>query len=914
MSTSTAFFSHASTPPQGRWGGYKLSAIALLLAIMALAPAAAAAPPALFFSDLDWGPKTGWEGSATKGAAVSIWGLNFGSTRGSSFVTVNGVQLTSASDYAEWGVTSSARGLQRITFWLNSNCDDGPGWISVNVGGQTSASIPFTVAPGKIYFVAPNGSNSNAGSSTAAPWKDIAMFNPGKNPSGDGQYIVYVRDGTYTALDVDSAFVALRGPYGGPSSRKALVAFPGESPLLNVTNASRGVIWNATYSPYGRNNYFTYAKLHMNGGTMAFGLWGDFLRVVGNTMDAMQTNSWTGVVMVDGSQQVQILGNLFASCGYDSYKHNIYIKTHANYVSADKSVDQVTVGWNEFADPVAGSDNRGGAIFVSRASDSGSKFVDHVYIHSNYFHGGNMEFIYTGDSTPHNGDIWVYNNVFRDNSNGAGGLFFAWGTRNAYVYNNTFYGLSGEGMMAVTSTSQVFSKNNIFYSTGTPHLKLETYQGATFNSQNDLFYGAAAPSGAGITLTGAKSGSPLFVSSSDLHIQASSPAVSAGASVSPVEADFAGVYRPQGGGWDIGAYEYDQGQQSASVAVAVSPTSAQLSAGQVQQFTATVSGSANQAVTWSLSPSTGTLSSTGLYTAPSSIAAQTTVTIKAVSAADSSASATASITLTPAAPVSLTVSPTAVSLSQGQTRQFTATVSGSTTQTVTWSLSPAVGTISAAGLYTAPASVSAQTVVTVKAVAAADTSVSATATVTLTPPATPTSIAISPATVSLSKSQSRQFTVTCTSGSMPSIKWSRYPAVGALVNGLYTAPSSITAPQKVTVTATSTTDASVQASAVVDLIAQPDSTAVTVTVSPTSATLFARWRKQFQATVTGTDAKGVTWSISPAVGKITASGYYTAPSRVTKTQTVTIRATSVTDPTKSATATVTLKPLWAWWF
>ncbi|HPT28544.1 MAG TPA: hypothetical protein PLZ95_19145, partial [Bryobacteraceae bacterium] len=50
--------------------GLILKTMALLLAVVALAPAVSAASPALFFSDLDWGPKTGWEGSATKGAAV----------------------------------------------------------------------------------------------------------------------------------------------------------------------------------------------------------------------------------------------------------------------------------------------------------------------------------------------------------------------------------------------------------------------------------------------------------------------------------------------------------------------------------------------------------------------------------------------------------------------------------------------------------------------------------------------------------------------------------------------------------------------------------------------------------------------------------------------------------------------------
>ncbi|KKQ21706.1 MAG: hypothetical protein US37_C0009G0001, partial [Candidatus Moranbacteria bacterium GW2011_GWF2_37_11] len=84
----------------------------------------AASFPVLLFSDLTDAPVSGWEGSPTKGAAISIWGRNLGTERGSSYVTIGGVNLTNDSDYAEWGATTNpttASGQQRITFWLNSS-------------------------------------------------------------------------------------------------------------------------------------------------------------------------------------------------------------------------------------------------------------------------------------------------------------------------------------------------------------------------------------------------------------------------------------------------------------------------------------------------------------------------------------------------------------------------------------------------------------------------------------------------------------------------------------------------------------------------------------------------------------------------------------------------------------------------
>jgi hypothetical protein len=85
-----------------------------------------------------------------------------------------------------------------------------------------------------------------------------------------------------------------------------------------------------------------------------------------------------------------------------------------------------------------------------------------------------------------------------------------------------------------------------------------------------------------------------------------------------------------------------------SVAVSVSPANASLSAGQTRQFSATVTGASNTSVTWSISPTVGTVSSSGLYTAPATIASQQTVAVIATSQADPSKSAVAPATLTPA--------------------------------------------------------------------------------------------------------------------------------------------------------------------------------------------------------------------------------------------------------------------------
>lgn len=81
----------------------------------------------------------------------------------------------------------------------------------------------------------------------------------------------------------------------------------------------------------------------------------------------------------------------------------------------------------------------------------------------------------------------------------------------------------------------------------------------------------------------------------------------------------------------------------APVSVSVSPASANSVLAAMTQFTATVTGTSNTAVAWSATA--GSISSTGLYTAPATMPSSVTVTIRATSVADSTKFAQATVTL-----------------------------------------------------------------------------------------------------------------------------------------------------------------------------------------------------------------------------------------------------------------------------
>src|SRR6185295_18666562 len=76
---------------------------------------------------------------------------------------------------------------------------------------------------------------------------------------------------------------------------------------------------------------------------------------------------------------------------------------------------------------------------------------------------------------------------------------------------------------------------------------------------------------------------------------------------------------------------------------------------------------------------------------------------------------------------------------------------------------------------------------------------------------------------------------------------------------------------------------------------------VQVTISPTSASVATGATKQFTATVANATDTGVTWTATG--GTISSSGLYTAG---TTPGTFSVTATSMLDPTKSASSTVTV--------
>lgn len=120
------------------------------------------------------------------------------------------------------------------------------------------------------------------------------------------------------------------------------------------------------------------------------------------------------------------------------------------------------------------------------------------------------------------------------------------------------------------------------------------------------------------------------------------------------------------------------------------PQSSTVLLGQTAQFTAMVQSISNTSVTWQVdsiaggNATVGTISNTGLYTAPAVIPDPNQIEITAVSVANPSLSGSTSFTLS--SNIVVTITPKTASVIAGQTQEFTANVQNAFNLGVTWLL------------------------------------------------------------------------------------------------------------------------------------------------------------------------------------------------------------------------------------
>ena len=217
------------------------------------------------------------------------------------------------------------------------------------------------------------------------------------------------------------------------------------------------------------------------------------------------------------------------------------------------------------------------------------------------------------------------------------------------------------------------------------------------------------------------------------------------------------------------------GNNTPKIAVTVTPSTATVEPNGSQQFTATVSGTSTQTVSWEICTSSptanptptcnssalGAITSNGLYTAPPTVPFPATVTVVATSIVDTNDFGTSAVTIDSGVRVQVIpatysctatspVPPTSATMQTGESYALTACVTGTANTQVTWSANGVVGGnsttgfITSGGVYTAPST--SPGTVTITATSSQDQSKTGTFTISVAAATAPTLANIDPMT------------------------------------------------------------------------------------------------------------------------------------------------------------------------
>jgi hypothetical protein len=343
-----------------------------------------------------------------------------------------------------------------------------------------------------------------------------------------------------------------------------------------------------------------------------------------------------------------------------------------------------------------------------------------------------------------------------------------------------------------------------------------------------------------------------------------------------------------------------------SVAVAVSPAAATVVSSGTAQFTAAVSNTSNQTVTWSASP--GTITSTGLYQAPA-VATGTSATVTATSNADPTKSGKASVTIKP---LGLPVAVTTTSISgatSGAAYSATLAATGGTTP-YSWTLAsgtlPTGITLQSTGVISGTTSQTGTFSFTVQVTDSSSPKQTATRSFQITVSTVGTiTVTVTPAAATVTSSGTAQFTALVTNTSNVGVTWSAWPG-SISSSGLYQAPS-VTTKTTATVTATSTADSTKSGKAVVTIspaLAPPLTVTTTSLSGATSGTAYSATLKAAGGTTP------YTWSLAsgtlPTGVSLQSSGLLSGTTSQTGQFSITVQVVDSSSPKQTATQPLSL--------
>lgn len=421
---------------------------------------------------------------------------------------------------------------------------------------QTRAAVTYYVAP------PPLGSDSNPGTSSAAPWATI-QHAVDSVAAGD---MILVMGGTYAGARIERS--------GTSSAWITLKAAPGATVILNTpgpNNRHGSILEIETWDGDGTVAYWIIGGTNAGFEVTGAPSWGIDIRgndsakshhihIIGNRVHHNGLSAGRTGIFAAFSDDVLVEGNT----SYNNGEHGIYINNSSDRFTArgNRLYDNAGCGVHLNGDLSMGGDGvmsdgliEGNIIYNNGLSGGAGINMDGVrnttvrnnLLYNNHASGITM---YQIDGAICSRDNRIYHNTILMPANGRWGVLISDpACTGNQVINNILYSehaYRGSIDLPAASVPGFVSDYNIVVNRFTTDdgdniLTLAQWQALGYDAHSFI----ATPTS-------------LFVNpaAQDYHLKAGSPAIDAGLALQSVTTDLEGTSRPQGDGYDIGAYEY----------------------------------------------------------------------------------------------------------------------------------------------------------------------------------------------------------------------------------------------------------------------------------------------------------------------------------------------------------------------
>jgi parallel beta-helix repeat protein len=427
------------------------------------------------------------------------------------------------------------------------------------------------LSPGQVFYVAPNGSNGDDGSS-ATPWLTIQHAVDNVTP-GD---TILLRSGTYAGARIEQS--------GTAAAWITLAAAPGAAALINSPGPNNKHSSNLEFETWEGDETVAYWLVEglevaaaPNWGIDLRGSEGnhshDFIirnnRVHDNGRDSGKSGIFTGFVdnvIVEGNES------------YSNGEHGIYLSNSGDHflVRANRLHHNNNCGLHINGDLDSGADGiiSDGLIennIIYENGDGGCSGINMdgvtaTIVRNNLLyenHAGGIS-IFQENGAVCSQDIQLLNNTIVQAEDGRWAINISDDACiNNKIFNNiilTFHDWRGSIVIPKSPLSGFESDYNVI---------MDRFSADDDNSVITLSEWQALGYDSHSIIT---SPAEVFAGPNDYHLHPKSPALDAGLTLPTVKADIEGRSRPQGAAYDIGAYEFPGALSNQSFVPAVFST------------------------------------------------------------------------------------------------------------------------------------------------------------------------------------------------------------------------------------------------------------------------------------------------------------------------------------------------------